>query len=46
MSARYVHPSEDAVLAAMEKLAATGCKNGSRQEERVPGVTSEMLLTA
>jgi len=46
ISARYVHPSEDAVLSAMEKLAATGCKNGSRQEEQLPGAKSEKLLTA
>ena len=30
MSKRYVHPSEDAVLAAMEKLTLTGCNSGSR----------------
>ncbi len=33
ISARYVHPSEDAVLAAVEKLVATGCKSGSKREE-------------
>jgi len=45
ISARYVHPSEDAVLAAMEKLG-TGCKIGSRQEEQLQEVTTEKLLTA
>jgi integrase len=47
MSARYVHPSEDAVLDAMARLGtATGCKNGSKHEEQGVVQSEEKLLTA
>ena len=46
ISARYVHPSEDAVLAAVEKLAPTGCKSGCKQEEMREQQVSVKALTA
>ncbi len=44
MSARYVHPSEDAVLAAVERLG--GHKIGHSQTQQVASVDGEKRLTA
>ena len=44
ISARYVHPSEDAVLTAVERLS--GHKNGHSQEQGTVTQESERLLTA
>jgi integrase len=43
ISARYVHPSEDAVLSAIERLG--GHKNGHRQLEHPSGEGSEHALS-
>jgi integrase len=44
ISSRYVHPSEDAVLAAMARLG--GHKIGHSQEEALPQQTTQKLLTS
>jgi integrase len=44
ISARYVHPSEDSVLAAVEKLG--GHKIGHSEEMHVTGVSERRQLTA
>ena len=44
ISARYVHPSEDAVLIAVDRLG--GHKSGHSQEEPTETVQRENLLTA
>jgi integrase len=44
ISARYVHPSEDSVLAAVEKLG--GHKNGHSAELQADASTGNKLLTA
>jgi hypothetical protein len=45
MSKRYVHPSEDAVLDAIERLQAGGCNFGSGQVLPSGEQDSERTLT-
>lgn len=45
MSRRYVHPSDDAVLAAMEKLTLTGCNSGSRPNLPTENENREDILS-
>jgi len=44
LSARYVHPSEDSVLAAVDKLG--GHKTGHSEENVQGSQAAEKLLTA
>ena len=44
VSARYVHPSEDAVLNAMEKLG--GHKIGHSRVRRIPEASTKTALSA
>src|SRR5438128_8744317 len=44
ISARYVHPSEDAVLSAVERLG--GHKTGHSQEEPIETLQRRNVLTA
>ena len=45
ISKRYVHPSEDAVLAAMERLRLTGCNSGSKPDLRCAGESGEYTVS-